>query len=202
MTDSDPVDQPFGLILAGGRARRMGGGDKVLLPLGGRCLLDHVLERFAPQVTRLALSANGDPSRFARFDLPVLPDLQPDLGPLSGIHAGLVWAQSLGASGLVTVSGDTPFLPRDLVSRLLDGGPVAYASDDLGAHPTCALWHVRLIPDVTCALEDKRLKVRDFLTDTGAKAVRFPGADSFFNINTPDDLIEAERRIARYMPSA
>ena len=106
------------MILAGGRATRMGGGDKGLLPLGGRPILAHVIERLAPQVERLALNANGDPARFAAFGLPVLADSVPGhAGPLAGVLAGLDWAAAEGAEAIVTAAADTPFFPRDLVAR-------------------------------------------------------------------------------------
>ncbi|TIM25805.1 MAG: molybdenum cofactor guanylyltransferase MobA, partial [Mesorhizobium sp.] len=106
-----------GIILAGGQSRRMGGGDKSLLALGGRRVLDHVVARLAPQVGPLALSANGDPTRFAKFGLPVLADtVEGYAGPLAGILAGLEWA-SMACSVVVTVAGDTPFFPEDVVGR-------------------------------------------------------------------------------------
>ena len=111
-----------GVILAGGLATRMGGGDKCLLELASRPLLAHVIERLAPQAGPLALNANGDPARFAPFGLPVLPDSVPGFpGPLAGVLAGLDWAQALGAAQIVTVAADTPFFPTDLVARLQAG---------------------------------------------------------------------------------
>ncbi len=131
----------FGLVLAGGQGRRMGGADKALLPFADGTLLDQAVARLGPQVDRLAVSANGDPARLSRFGLPVLPDDTP-LGPLSGLLVGLRWAAAEGATHLVTVPVDAPFLPGDLVPRLLlagDGGPaVAQAGGRL--HPVCGLW--------------------------------------------------------------
>ena len=112
--------QAVGVILAGGRATRMGGGDKGLLPLGEARLLDHVVGRLAPQVAALALNANGDGARFAAYGLPVVPDsLAGFPGPLAGVLAGLDWAAERGAELVVTAAADTPFFPRDLVERLL-----------------------------------------------------------------------------------
>ena len=135
----------FGLILAGGEGRRMGGADKALLPLAGRPLLAHVADRFEPQVERLALSANGDPARFAAFSFPVLADADDArLGPMAGLLAGLDWLAAMGGTHLATVSVDTPFLPCDLVPRLLlagqETGGFAIAESQGRAHPTCGLW--------------------------------------------------------------
>ena len=111
---------PLGVILAGGRATRMGGGDKGLLQLGGATLLDHVIDRLSPQVAELALNANGDPARFAAYGLPVLADNISEFpGPLAGVLAGLDWAAARGAEAIVTAAADTPFFPCDLVPQLL-----------------------------------------------------------------------------------
>ncbi len=113
------MTRPHGIILAGGLATRMGGGDKCLHSLGDRRLIDHVIARIAPQVAGLALNANGDPARFADLGLPVLPDsIEGFAGPLAGVLAGLDWAAGQGASQVVSVAADTPFFPRDLVERL------------------------------------------------------------------------------------
>ncbi|HHX88424.1 MAG TPA: molybdenum cofactor guanylyltransferase, partial [Paracoccus sp.] len=109
----------LGVILAGGRATRMGGGDKGLRQVAGRRLLDHVIDRLGPQVAGLAINANGDPARLAGFGLPVLPDSLPDHpGPLAGVLAGMDWAAGQGARAIVTAAADTPFFPPDLVARL------------------------------------------------------------------------------------
>ena len=114
----------IGVVLAGGKSSRMGGGDKALLPLGGRPLLAHVIERLAPQVAEIVLNANDDPGRFAAFGLPHVPDrLAGQMGPLAGIHAGLAWAEANRPESrfVITVAADTPFFPNDLVSRLVRG---------------------------------------------------------------------------------
>lgn len=194
---------PLGVILAGGRASRMGGGDKALLRLGDATLLDHVIRRFAPQVAALALSANGDPARFDRFRLPVLPDVTPDFpGPLAGVLAGLDWAAGQGggqgAEAIVTVAADTPFLPEDLVPRLLlaaeeAGTPIALAATGSGRHPTFGLWPVALRDDLRLALAGGTRKVTDWADRHGAATAHFPDLpfDPFFNVNTPDDLARA-----------
>src|SRR6187399_1776172 len=142
----------LGLLLAGGLSRRMGGGDKALRPLGGRTLIDHVIDRIAPQVAGLVLNANGDPDRFAAFGLPVVGDSIPDFaGPLAGILAGLDWAakHKPEMAWLVSVPGDCPFLPRDLVrclhhARLEQAMPLACAKSGNWRHPVAALWRVDL----------------------------------------------------------
>lgn len=193
-----------GVVLAGGRASRMGGGDKGLLPLAGRPVLAHVLARLAPQVDRLAINANGDVARFAGFGLPVLADSVPDQpGPLAGVLAGMDWAAGLGAAHLVTVAGDTPFLPPDLVARLRAAGPFALAASDPGdgmrVHPVCGLWPVALRDTLRAALLAGQRRVLGWAMDNGAVPVAFASdpVDPFFNLNTPDDLVRAEAMAAR-----
>lgn len=192
-----------GVVLAGGRARRMGGGDKGLLPLAGRPVLAHVLARLAPQVWPIAINANGDPARFAAFDLPVLPDTVPGQpGPLAGLLAGMDWAAGLGADHLVTVAADTPFLPPDLVVRLHAAGRFALAASDPGdgmrVHPVCGLWPVALRDPLRAALKAGQRRVLGWALDHGAVSVAFASdpVDPFFNLNTPGDLALAETRVA------
>ncbi|QUS35098.1 molybdenum cofactor guanylyltransferase MobA [Falsirhodobacter algicola] len=191
--------QPCGLVLAGGQGARMDGADKALLPLGGRTLLDHVLARLAPQVPAIAISANGDPARFARFGLPVLPDETPDRpGPLGGILAGLVHAQQTGASHVLTVAVDTPFFPADLARHLpqrADAPLLVQAGDD--PHPTFGLWPVAVASDLRAALGDGLRRVRQVSALLGGGMLILPPAepDPFFNINTPADLRQAEARL-------
>lgn len=197
-----------GVILAGGRATRMGGGDKGLLPLAGRTILAHVVSRLEPQVAALALNANGDPSRFGDFGLPVLPDSLPDRpGPLAGVLAGLDWAAGLGADAVVSAAADTPFLPRDLVAGLgaaagTSGLALAASRDQDGRlwrHPTFGLWPVALRGDLRAALEGGLRKVVQWTDGHGAGTAEFPSLpiDPFFNVNTPDELIEAEKLASR-----
>ena len=193
------MKQPLGVILAGGQATRMGGGDKGLLTLGDAPILRHVIDRLAPQVAALALNANGTPERFADFGLPVVADTtQGFAGPLAGVLAGLDWAAEQGADRIVTAAADTPFFPADLVPRLLlaaemSATPIALARTDDGRHPTFGLWPVALRNDLRDALAKGTRKVvawtdlhgtayADFSTDT---------LDPFFNVNTPDDLAVA-----------
>jgi molybdenum cofactor guanylyltransferase len=191
----DPKRLP-GVILAGGLSSRMGGGDKGLLPLGQGTVLDAVLGRIGPQLGPLAINANGDPARFARFGLPMLPDGLPGfLGPLAGVLAAMDWALAQRAEWVVTVPSDTPFLPPDLVARLSEpGASVVIAATDDRLHPTCALWSVTLRDDLAQTLARGERKVRDFTNRHGAAVVSFgPGPpDPFFNINTPADLAQAQ----------
>ena len=195
-----------GIILAGGQSRRMGGGDKTLLALGGRSLLDHVVKRLVPQVGPLALSANGDPARFAGFGLPVLADtVEGYAGPLAGILTGIEWA-SIACDAVVTVAGDTPFFPKSMVERLAAAaatkpGAIAVASSGGRRHPTFALWPLGLHDALRRFLvdEDNR-RVSTFIDRHDVVEVEFPmlasgeqQIDPFFNINTPDDLAIAER---------
>ncbi|MDX8529720.1 molybdenum cofactor guanylyltransferase MobA [Mesorhizobium sp. VK25A] len=204
-----------GIILAGGQARRMGGGDKPLLSLGKARLIDHVAQRLKPQVATLGLNANGDPARFAALDLPVLEDKVPGhAGPLAGILAGLEWAASqTSCRWLVSAAGDTPFFPDDLVEHLVAAvhdrpGAIAIASSDGRWHPTFALWPLGLRDALRRFLvdEDNR-RVSAFMERHGHVEVEFPmiaagnqKIDPFFNVNTPDDLAAAERLLQSLRP--
>ncbi len=194
-----------GVILAGGQSRRMGGGDKTLLPLGGQTVLSRVIERLRGQVGAMLLNANGDAARFAAFDLPVLPDsLQDHPGPLAGVLAGLDWAAGHGASRIVTVAADTPFFPPDLVARLVGaaeraGTPIALAATPregggLNRHPVFGLWPVSLRGDLRAALEGGTRKIVAWADIHGAASAEFPDTpfDPFFNINTAEDMHRAE----------
>lgn len=185
------------VILAGGRATRMGGGDKPLLTLRDRPLLAHVIDRLDPQVEAMAISANGDPARFAAYDLPVLPDATPDFpGPLAGIVAGMDWAAAKGFSHILSAPGDTPFLPEDLVVRLARH-PFAMAESRGRKHPVVALWPVMLREAIRKALAGGERRVGRVAAEFGARSVRFDGPeDPFFNVNTPEDLDEAQNRLA------
>lgn len=197
------MNQPLGVILAGGQATRMGGGDKGLLPLGGTPLLTHVIDRLKPQVAALALNANGDTARFKDFDLPVVPDsFTGFVGPLAGVLAGLDWAAGEGGEYIVTAAADTPFFPADLVPRLIlaaeeSDKPIALARTEGGRHPTFGIWPVRLRDDLRSALNDGMRKVVAWTDKHGTAYADFPttGFDPFFNVNTPEDLVEAEALI-------
>ncbi|MGR3468832.1 MAG: molybdenum cofactor guanylyltransferase MobA, partial [Shimia sp.] len=187
---------------AGGKARRMGGGDKALLPLGSGVVLDEILARLEPQSGPVALNANGDAKRFSRFGLPVVADGVADFpGPLAGVLAGMDWAAGLGAAHVVTVAGDTPFFPGDLIPRLLlanESEPIALAATD-GLHPTFGLWPTALRDDLRVALGEGIRKVLAFTDRHGMARAEWPvtDPDPFFNINTPDDLARAQAMVAR-----
>lgn len=195
-----------GLILAGGQGRRMGGRDKAFVTLAGRPLVAHVLDRFAPQVGAVAISANGDAARFTRFAIPVLPDAAEHTGegPLAGVLAGLAWAAAQGADMMATVPVDLPFLPRDLVMRLHAGtrsegaGGAAVATCRGRLHPTSALWPVEARADLLALFATGERRMRMALA--GAVEVDFDidesGNDPFQNLNTPQDLARAEARLA------
>ena len=200
---------PPGVILAGGAATRMGGGDKGLLQLGDSTILDQVIDRLSPQVSQLALNANGDLDRFSAFGLPVISDSIPDrAGPLAGILAAMDWAHSIGVHHVVTAAADTPFFPGNLVKMLGDAAtrdakPIALASTPdpvrkFNRHPTFGLWAVELRSDLRQALQGGLRKIVQWTGKHGAVDVEFATADHdpFFNVNTPDDLRRAEE-IAR-----
>ena len=192
---------PLAVILAGGLARRMGGGDKPLVALGGRPLLHHILDRLRPQVSLLALNANDDPERYQPFGLPILPDSLPGRpGPLAGILAALDWAAATGAEHVLTVPGDTPFLPLDLARRLdaaiLAGASAAMAASGGRRHPIAGLWPVSAREALRRAIRDEGVRrADDWARRLGAAAVDFAiePFDPFFNLNSPDDLAQAER---------
>ena len=196
---------PLGVILAGGLASRMGGGDKGLLSLGNGFVLDHVLYRLRPQVGNIALNANGSSKRFSMFDLPIIPDsISGYPGPLAGVLAGLDWAAGKGAERIITVAADTPFFTDDLTHVLseackIQNMPIALAATQSATgrvfrHPTFGLWPVSLRHDLRAALELGIRKVNVWADKHGAAEAIFTTAlfDPFFNINTPEDLKKAE----------
>jgi molybdopterin-guanine dinucleotide biosynthesis protein A len=190
----------LGVILAGGLARRMGGGDKPLRVLGGRPMLAHVIGRLGPQVGRLVINANGDAGRFAGFGLPVIADDVPDYpGPLAGILAALAWAGREGFSAVVSVPGDSPFLPEDLVARLVAAGPLACARSGGFAHPPVGVWPVSLEGDLRSAVLAGERKIDHWTARHGVVEVEWDCADGdpFFNANTPEELAEAEGLLSR-----
>ena len=195
---------PVGLVLAGGLARRMGGGDKALIRIGNETILERALARLGPQTNGIVLNANGDPARFASFELPVVADSVPDFaGPLAGILAGLDWvaANRPDIAWVASVPGDCPFLPRDLVARLhearaAENKPLACAHSGDWRHPVVGLWQVALRDDLRHAItmEDLR-KIEVWTARHGVALAEWPVApvDPFFNVNTPQDAAEAAR---------
>lgn len=204
--------KPLGLILAGGLARRMGGGDKGLIAVGGETILDRALSRMKPQCARMIINANGDPSRFAFTGLPVVADDIPDFaGPLAGILAGLDWAAANqpDADYVVSAPGDCPFLPRDLVERLesarvKEGKPLACAKSGDWRHPVVGLWPVALRADLRHALMEESLhKIEIWTARYGVAIAEWPDqpVDPFFNVNTPEDATRANEIAARHPDS-
>ena len=196
-----------GVLLAGGLARRMGGGDKPMRTIGGLTILARAIARLESQCDGLILNANGDPARFAAFGLPVIADGVADFpGPLAGILAALDWAaiNRPDVSLVLSAAGDCPFLPRDLVSRLHDAlvtenADLAGAASDGQSHPVIGLWSVRLREQLRHALtvEDIR-KIDRWTARYRLATVTWPVTplDPFFNANTVDDIAEAERLAA------
>ena len=203
-----------GVLMAGGLARRMGGGDKGLKRLGGESILARICARVAPQVDALVLNANGDPGRFAALGLPVAADVVADHpGPLAGVLTGMVWAAAAapGCRYLASFACDAPFVPRDLVARLLeavrrDGADMACAASMGRTHPVFALWPVALREDLRRAMTAEGIRKVDHWTARYTLAtvefapLQSAGAaiDPFFNANRPEDLAEAEAHLAAF----
>ncbi len=204
-----------GVVLAGGLSRRMGGGDKGLLPLGPATMLDQVIRRLRPQVAGMVINANGDPARFARFGLPVAADpVDGFVGPLAGVLAGLRWASvhRPNATHVLSASSDAPFLPADLADRLQAGlagatGRIAIARSGGELHPVIGLWPVALADDLEAALRAGVRKVLAWTDRHGTVPVDFAmlevgerTIDPFFNANSPEELDEARRLLAHLPP--
>tara|TARA_Y200000002_G_scaffold356046_1_gene337517 strand:+ start:780 stop:1424 length:645 start_codon:yes stop_codon:yes gene_type:complete len=198
-----------GVILAGGLASRMGGGDKSLKSLGKKTILESVMDRLSPQVTTIVLNANGDPQRFSRYKIPVVHD-QTDqfLGPLAGVLSGLDWAHENGFTQIVTVAADTPFFPLTLVATLSDvlsnsSAQIALAatkkkgSKRIILHPTFGLWPVNLRNDLRSSLGLGVRKVVQWTEKHNHVEALFDFelSDPFFNVNTSEDLDRARRII-------
>jgi molybdopterin-guanine dinucleotide biosynthesis protein A len=196
-------------VLAGGLARRMGGGDKARIKIGGASILQRVLACLRPQCSGIIINANGDPARFADTGLPVVADSVPDFaGPLAGILAGLDWAAQNAPAvvWLASVPGDCPFLPKDLVARLHDARaasnvPLACARSGEWRHPVVGLWPVKLREDLRHALVGEDLHKIELWTARHGVAIAEWAAvpfDPFFNVNTPKDVAQAEAIAAKY----
>ena len=205
------MTESVGVLLAGGLARRMGGGDKCLRPLAGETLLARVIARAAPQVGPLILNANGDPARFASYGLPVVADVvEGHAGPLAGILTALDWAAEHAPHCPLVASfaTDAPFLPRDLVETMADardlaGADLACAASGGRTHPVFGLWPVALRADLRQALvKQGERKIDRWTASHRLVEVVFPcdPVDPFFNANRAEDLAEAERLIAEHGP--
>jgi len=190
------MKQPLGVILAGGQATRMGGGDKCLLTLSGVPILKRVLDRLEPQTDGVILNANGDATRFADYNVAVVADsITGFAGPLSGVLAGLDYAATMGHTHIITAAADTPFFPCDLTPQLLQAGEttgLALAASPSGRQPTFGLWPVALRDDLRAALDDGLRKVVMWTQKHNAGTAEFPDDAAFFNVNTPEDLQKAE----------
>ena len=198
-----------GVVLAGGLATRMGGGQKALLELAGQPLIDRVLHRLKPQVADIAINANGDTTGYERFAHPIIRDETEDFqGPLAGVLAGMRWAQDRGFDQIVTVAGDTPFFPPDLTRRLADAAsPIALAATqdpERGAlrQPTFGLWPVSLADDLAADLAQGIRKIVLWADKHGVGTAVFEAEpfDPFFNVNSPDDMVAAEKLVAEFAP--
>jgi molybdenum cofactor guanylyltransferase len=191
-----------GVVLAGGRSQRLGGGDKCLLALGGGTILEYVMGAVGAQVSVLAINSNSTPALFAHTGLDVLGDVLPGrLGPLAGIHTAMLWAREMGAEAVLTVPADTPFLPRDLVARLDAGragteASVAVSGNEL--HPVVGIWPNALAEPLEAFLAEGVYRVRAWLGRISFRAVAFTMEqnDPFWNINTPEDLARARAAVA------
>lgn len=195
--------KPPCVILAGGRSRRMGGGDKGLLLLKDRPMLAHVLERVAPQCGSILINSNSDPGLFRCFGVPVAPDATHGFqGPLAGLLTGLLWARQCGASHVLSVACDTPFLPDDLVARLsqaLAGSQIAIAADGERSHPVIGLWPVALAERLEADLASGVRAMHRWLDSFSVCEVLFAARD-LRNINTPADLCTADRESREHRP--
>jgi molybdopterin-guanine dinucleotide biosynthesis protein A len=188
----------IGAIIAGGQSLRMGAREKAFLKLAGKSVLSHVIERMAPQVDQLLINANGDPARFSEFGLTVIPDVLTSLTtPLAGLHAALEFAKNSDADILVTIPSDTPFLPADLVKRLLENsGSAAIAASVEREHYIIGAGKTELLDDLSAAIaNDNLFRVKDWVHRISAHVVtwRTQPVDPFFNVNTPEDLQCAEQ---------
>lgn len=197
----------IGLLLAGGQSRRMGGGDKSLRLLGGRTILERVIERAQPQVAALVLNANGDPARFGAYGLPVAADVvEGYAGPLAGVLTGMEWARAHApdAQWLASFATDAPFLPTDLVARMAaavaeERADMACAASAGRAHPVFGLWPIALADELRRAMVEEGVRKVDIWTARyRLVTVDFPAepVDPFFNTNRPEDLEEAERLLS------
>jgi molybdopterin-guanine dinucleotide biosynthesis protein A len=203
-----------GILLAGGRSSRMGGGDKCLRMLGGKPILARIIERLKPQVSEMIINANGEPLRFAAFNLPVVSDsIAGFAGPLAGVHAGLEWIKGNRPDIRygVTVATDTPFFPADLVQRFLaeakSGESLLVARSEEGVHPVVGLWTVSLASELEASLKQGERAVGKWVARHGAVEVLFADVeigrrriDPFFNINRAEDLAEANAWLGEPAP--
>lgn len=213
MTNDSQYAPPVGMILAGGLASRMGGGDKALIEAGGETMLARVAARLAGQCRTVLLNANGDPARFAAYRLPVLADVvEGYCGPLAGVLTGLEWLRDHkpgedwkpGEGWLLTVAADTPLFPPDLARRLAraataENAEIAVACSGDRAHPVFGLWSADLAKDLRRALtQDGERRLNAWVKSRRLATAVWSTApyDPFFNVNTPQDADELRRMLA------
>jgi molybdenum cofactor guanylyltransferase len=190
------------VIVAGGQSSRMG-RDKALETIRGRRMIDRIAMTLASQVDGIFLNANSDTQRFLSLGLPIIGDLRRDIGtPLAGVHAALDHAKSNDYDAVLTAPSDAPFLPADLVQRLATAGrPAAIAASGGQSHYLTGLWSRALLPEIERALAQPRTpRLQDWCRMCEAAIVDWPDVpyDPFFNVNTPDELAEAERIAAEF----
>ncbi len=200
-----------GIILAGGQSRRMNGSDKALLPFGTGRLIDHIHQRLARQLPVLALNTNNDPAHFRDLGIPIIPDeIAGYAGPLAGILAGMEWAstQSDGFSHILTVATDTPFFPDNLCEKLsqqIADAPdrIVIASSAERIYPVFGIWPISSRGELRAWLaDDENRRVMSWIAAHPHKSFEFPltttqtdqPIDPFFNINTQEDILEAQKR--------
>ena len=203
MGDSMACENIVGVLLAGGKSRRMGGGDKCLLQLGGKTILQHAIDRATPQVGNLILNINGDPDRFSHYNLNIVSDdIGNFAGPLAGVLTGMHWVKENHpeCKWIVTFPTDTPFFPIDLASKLYDAvsnnkAELACAASGGRHHPVFGIWPVNLFAALKVAMEDDGIrKIDDWTSNYNLEVVKFEFTkiDPFFNINRPEELQYAE----------
>ena len=191
----------------GGLSRRMGGEPKALMPLAGRPMISHVIDRIRPHVDACILNVNGLESAFAQFGLPLVADDFGDhAGPLAGLLSGMRWAEKhcAGARWLATVPCDTPFLPEHYISALAeaadeDAAAIVIAASGGRGHFACGLWPIAHKDALAAYLESGERRTQSWIERNPNRSVTFAfiddgrnGFDPFFNVNTPEDLAKAE----------
>lgn len=195
-----PSDNLPAVILAGGHSRRMGVPDKCLLKFGSESVLSRIIATLKPQVGEILINSNSDPERFKDFGLPVRADVLPGrLGPLAGVLTAMIWAEEHGHSHVVTVPGDVPFLPDDLICRMTAAAqfrrPVVLASGGR-VHPTIGLWPVGLAERLDQTINSGVSRMLTWCRLVGAVELMYPpeNTDHFLNLNTPADMEYAHTR--------
>jgi molybdenum cofactor guanylyltransferase len=204
-----------GVILAGGLSRRMGGEAKALIPLAGRPMIAHAIDRICPHADACILNVNGDAGAFAQFGLPIVADAFGDYaGPLAGLLSGMLWTAKHhpNARYIVTAPCDTPFLPEDYVNALAeaaggDSAAIVIAASGGRNHFASGIWPMALADDLATFLAAGERRIQRWIEQNPNRTVTFPlvddglsGFDPFFNVNTPEDLAIAEDFVRERRP--